>query len=418
MKKFFLFKRKDVNVNSGQTSETGEGLDVLAISTDLLAFMTASLGKVNIVFNNATVYEENNLLDGESFKKTSVSVACEEGEESSVIESIMKFISSDRSTTNVMRFDAVSGAATIGKAKVEDFTDVVASVRELPVIRTTQESSKRTFIGSSALGTTLSTGNVINEIDFGDGNKPIIDLHEENLSESGGNVNGWTNAGSGGSTYNIASGKVTGTIPLDTTSGRLGTGLSTKAADMSTSTNFELDNTYVQSGDFTMFAVIGKNPSDILNSPFLGCLVQGTSSFGSIGQGQTFMFNDGISNKNFTFQFAQEKGGFIKAASETPIIQVDNDDQRTAYIFVIRRDIDFNISVYDNDGAVVAFVPSNTTEDINRTDGNVVVEHLGNGQGLKFQGNLARFGVIAKDIGGSKASQLALDLARKYTPIT
>jgi hypothetical protein len=48
----------------------------------------------------------------------------------------------------------------------------------------------------------------------------------------------------------------------------------------------------------------------------------------------------------------------------------------------------------------------------------VIVEHLGNGQGIKFIGNLARFGVIDRDIGTSAASQLALDLAKKYTPIT
>jgi len=79
MKKFFLFKRKDVNLASTSTSDNGEGLDILAISVDQVAFMTASLGRVNIVFNDAAIYEESNLLDGESFKKTSVTVACEVG---------------------------------------------------------------------------------------------------------------------------------------------------------------------------------------------------------------------------------------------------------------------------------------------------------------------------------------------------
>ena len=66
MKKFFLFKRKDVSASSSSTSDNGEGLDILAVATDSLAFMTASLGRVHIVFNDASIYEDSNLLDGES----------------------------------------------------------------------------------------------------------------------------------------------------------------------------------------------------------------------------------------------------------------------------------------------------------------------------------------------------------------
>ena len=123
MKKFFLFKRKDVSASSSSVSDNGEGLDILAVAADSLAFITASLGRVHIVFNDATIYEENSLLEGESLKKTSVSVACDEGKEASVIESIMKFVSSEKTTTNIMRFDAVDGKATIGAAKVNSFTD-------------------------------------------------------------------------------------------------------------------------------------------------------------------------------------------------------------------------------------------------------------------------------------------------------
>ena len=409
MKKFFLFKRRDVSANSSTTSDTGEGLDVMAIYTDLLAFMTASRGRVNIVFNDATIYEESSLLDGESFKKTSVSVACEEGEEANVVESIMKFIASEKTSTNVMRFDAVDGKATIGAAKVGDFTDVVSQVKELPVARSTQKPSKKTFIGGTA-ATAFGTGSIINDIDFGDGNKPVIDLHEENLSESGGNVNGWTNAGSGGSTYNISSAKVTGTIPLDTSTGRANNGLATQAADVGTSDNFELDNTYTQTGPFTMFAVIGRSTSDIEDMPKIGMLVQGPAT---TLQGLTYMFMDPFDNNNFNFKFKGEKGEFIKA----PVVGGIVDPLRTTYVFVIKRDEASNISVYDNSGTVVATVPAKTSG-YGRTDTDVLVEYLGNGQGIKFIGNLARFGVIDRDIGTSAASQLALDLANKYTPNT
>ena len=417
MKKFFLFKRKDVSASSSSVSDNGEGVDILAVAADSLAFMTASLGRVHIVFNDATIYEENSLLEGESLKKTSVSVACEEGKEASVIESIMKFVSSEKTTTNIMRFDAVDGKATIGAAKVNSFTDVVSEVKQLPTVRTTQEISKKTFIGGTA-GTALGTGTIIADIDFGEGNKPVIDLNETGLSESGGNVNGWTNNGSGGSTYNIASGKVTGTIPLDTSTGRSNNGLSTQAADMGPVTNFELDNTYTQSGPFTMFAVIGKSTSDIQDNPKFGFLVQGTTS-GSGTQGLTFMFSDPFDNNNFYFQFAGEKGGFFKAPTASPIIDssLPAAEMRTAYVFVIRRDSSSNIYIYDTTGTAVAFAPANTSGTY-RTDSKVIVEHLGNGQGEKFQGNLARFGVIDRDIGSPAAAQLAIDLTNKYTPTT
>ena len=415
MKKFFLFKRKDVSASSSSVSDNGEGLDILAVAADSLAFMTASLGRVHIVFNNATIYEENSLLEGESLKKTSVSVACDEGKEASVIESIMKFVSSEKTTTNIMRFDAVEGKATIGAASVSSFTDVVSEVKQLPTVRTTQEVSKKTFIGGTA-GTALGTGTIIADIDFGEGNKPVIDLNETGLSESGGNVNGWTNNGSGGSTHNIGAGKITGTIPLDTSTGRSNNGLTTQAADMSSGTNFELDNTYTQEGPFTMFAVIGRSTSDIQDDPKLGSLVQGTATSGG---GLTFMFTEAFDNKNFNFKFQREKGAFIKAPAQSPIIDASlpASEMRTAYVFVIRRDSLSNIHVYDTTGSVAAFVPANT-EGTGRTDTDVIVEHLGNGQGEKFQGNLARFGVIDKDIGSSAASQLALDLTKKYTPIT
>ena len=185
---------------------------------------------------------------------------------------------------------------------------------------------------------------------------------------------------------------------------------------MGPATNFELDNTYTQSGPFTMFAVIGRSTSDIQDNPKLGFLVQGTATS---GQGLTFMFSDPFDNNNFYFQFSGEKGGFFKAPSASPIIDssLPAAEMRTAYVFVIRRDSSSNIYVYDTTGTAVAFAPANTSGTY-RTDSKVIVEHLGNGQGEKFQGNLARFGVIDRDIGSPAAAQLAIDLTKKYTPTT
>lgn len=416
MKKFFLFKRRDVSATSATTSDTGEGLDILAVSVDQLSFMTASLGKVNIVFNDATIYEDSNLLDGESFKKTTVSVACEQGGEAALIDSIMNFISSDRVQNNVMRFDAVAGKANVKGAKIESFNDVVSEVKQMPIVTSTQEISKRTFIGGTA-STAFGTGNIIADIDFGDGNKPIIDFNEAGLGESGGNVNAWTHSGTGGSSYNIASGDITGTIPLDTSTGRANNGLATQAADVGPSDTFELGATYTQSGAFTAYAVVGLSTADIIANPKMGMLFQGSAS---TLQGQTYMFIDAFDNNNFKFKFKLEKGDFVKAPSPAPILQINKptDTMRTAYVFVIRRDAASNISVYDNSGSLVAVAPANT-EGYQRTDGDIVFDHIGNGGfDEKFQGNVARLGIIAKDIGTSACSTLAKDLAKKYTPLS
>ena len=107
MKKFFLFRRKEVSKASTFASDTGEGVDIFGVAADLLAFMTAEQGAVKMVFNDATPYEDNNLVDGDSMQKSSVTVSCEEGKEMDVIESIMTFIGRD-GRTNIMKFDAVS----------------------------------------------------------------------------------------------------------------------------------------------------------------------------------------------------------------------------------------------------------------------------------------------------------------------
>lgn len=412
MKRFFLFKRKEIDISSLEASDNGEGLDVLAISTDHLAFMTASLGKVNIVFNNATVYEESNLLDGESFKKTSVSVACEEGGEFALIESIMYFVSSERVSSSVMRFDAVEGTTNSRQAKIQSLKDIVSEVKTLPVRRVTKETSTKTFIGGTD-GTAFGTGNLIGGIDFGEGNKPDIDFTEENITSSGGNVTGWTNGGSLGSTYDI--GTVVGTIPLQTGGTKDSGGVSTDCAEMDSGDALTLDASYIRSGEFTLFAVVGKTPAEIEDLPKFGFLFQGSATS---GQGLTFGYSDPYKTDAYYFKFGGEKGEFVRAETIFPIIDNTSPtpDKKTAYVFLIRRDQYNNLFIYDNE-QIVATALANTTGNSARTDGNLVIKHLGNGGlGEKFVGNIARFGVIPRDIGASAAKQLITDLSHKYTP--
>ena len=55
MKKFFLFRRKEVSKASTFASDTGEGVDIFGVAADLLAFMTAEQGAVKMVFNNLSL---------------------------------------------------------------------------------------------------------------------------------------------------------------------------------------------------------------------------------------------------------------------------------------------------------------------------------------------------------------------------
>jgi hypothetical protein len=415
MKKFFLFKRKDVDVSSVEASDNGEGLDLFAVSADLLAFMTASLGRVNIVFNDATLYEESNLLDGESFKKTSVSVACEAGGEANLIESIMNFVSSDLVKTRVMRFDAVTGKTNVKEANIQSFDDVVSELKTLPVRRTTKETSSKTFIGGTS-GTAFGTGNLIGDIDFGEGNKPDIDFTEENITSSGGNVTGWTNGGSLGAAYDI--GTIVGTIPLQTGGTKDSGGLATDCAVLDSGDALTLDAPYVRSGEFTLFAVVGKTPAEIEDNPKIGFLFQGSSSV-SGNQGLTLGYSDPYKTDAYYFKFATEKGEFVKAATLFPIIDITSptSDKKTSYVFLLRRDAQNNLFIYDNE-QIVASVQAKTTGNSARTDGNLVVRHLGNGNAAeKFVGNVGRFGVIPRDIGASAAKKLITDLSKKYTPL-
>ena len=111
MKKFFLFRREEINKASVHSSDMGEGLSVFAVPTDNVSFLTAVKGFVNITFNGSGMYEDVGLFSGESIEKTSVSVSCTEGQEMAFIENIINFISRD-TTEQVMKFDVVEKSST------------------------------------------------------------------------------------------------------------------------------------------------------------------------------------------------------------------------------------------------------------------------------------------------------------------
>ena len=62
MKKFFLFRRSEPLGPVKRFSENGKDISILGIPADQIAFISAGSGEVNLTFNNARVYEDNELF--------------------------------------------------------------------------------------------------------------------------------------------------------------------------------------------------------------------------------------------------------------------------------------------------------------------------------------------------------------------
>ena len=446
MKKFFLFRRKEVSKASTFASDTGEGVDIFGVAADLLAFMTAEQGAVKMVFNNATPYEDNNLVDGDSMQKSSVTVSCQEGKEMDVIESIMIFIGND-GRTNVMKFDAVSNFSNLSDLRLGNVSDVVSQVRKNPVERTTGNKSTKTFIGGTA-ATAFGSPNTIQGIDFGSTeNKPIVDFHEGGIGVSSGtSVNAWTNAGTGSTTYNATT---NGTPTKLTAVGREGSGVSTIAADVTTSQYFILGTELLIGDDFTMYMVLSNTPSDIL-----------TLNNGRIAKGNVFGSDDGTcfglsgttsdaSENLFVIRFNTFTGDAAKTGGNPPQSATDENDVETMQVVVVRRTKDDVVFVHDASGQIIStfkkeeaeaavrtitsrygttiqqpLVQESSSRSLNesgRLDGVLAIKNFGGAPGSpepKFAGHIARFGVIQKDIGTENAASLAQDLHDLYKPIS
>jgi len=221
--------------------------------------------------------------------------------------------------------------------------------------------------------------------------------------------------------------------------------------------------------DYTMYFVIG-DPGSGSGGEGFGALFGDdageTLGFSSAGFPDEFtMRHDGLDGKPFRVKTSDNTQGteayqFPDRSSKTSI-----GERQFCYVFVIRRDKQFNMYLYNHEGELVAFVPAFTvkstdkpkfeiarkqTEAINllqskidyrkeqrkklskkeikvttgtpdRTDGNLLIQQLGSSGGNvtdSFSGTLGRFGVITRDAGDAFCSQLAQDLYELYKPTT
>jgi hypothetical protein len=448
MKKFFLFRRSDPVGSDRRFSEGGSDIPILGIPADLIAFMTAGRGTVTITFNNAGMYEENEMFIGDSIEKTNVTISCEEGQEMRLIETIMQFASSDTGKA-VFKFDVLDGVTAFNNVIVDNVTDIKAKIKSQP----TERASQKISTGDPA----SRFRNIIAGINFGSrDNKPFLDYNHELLTGSDDStLTLWRNSGTGLSAYNLAN--HTGTVTVQTEATAADTGLSKACAQFAVGAFLNIPDVTIED-DYTIYFAIGDAGS-------------GTGSFGVLfgdDDGETLGFSkdgyksvftmrhDGLNGKPFEVSADTDENGSLPYNFPDTSRNTDIGGRQFCYTFVIRRDKDFNIYLHNHEGEIVAFVPAFTEKSTSkittkikskptdtsrgvyektttpitskitagssgRTDGNLFLQRLGTaGTNVtsSFAGTLARFGVIKRDIGDGNASQLAKDLYELYKPIS
>lgn len=389
--KFFLFKNSDTSVFSSTYSNDGIGISVLGIPASSLSYMSAKSGSVVIFFNNATPYEENSLLEGQSFQKTNVEVKCEAGKEYDLIEAIMNFISRKESSKTIMRFDASSVNSTFKEVVQED---LLTKVHTIPIDRGTQGSA-------NVSGTTIAG------VDFrSTDNLPLADYNETATAivnnNDGFQLSTWQNdtLATGGTDYNLSGGTYKPEISVPDSV------ISTKYVDFYKATgdksNFSVDTDISLIKDFTLYFVCRTIPSTPLD-PIFGDDISGSeTSYGPFIQ-------TSISNFIMQFSGSTTDATFFKSDEQFPYVKdLTENSENCLYVFVVRRDADKNIVIYNKYGKVIGFKKADKT-----TDGSFDISYIG-GILDKTKMALARVGIVEKDLGDELCRSIALSLNNRY----
>lgn len=420
--KFFLFHREPVGAYSVTESNTGDELSVIAIPADRLGNVTARQGRVVFTFTDAGIYQTYGGSSNEGLPNVRIEVKCEAGSEVDLIEQILIFTSKDTGKS-IMKFDAVNNVSSFPLARVESKDDIKSKVPKQAVILATGAVSS----DPAASDVTSTTTTTLDKVSFITASlMPVVDYNSVQLATYAaasevGQTNHWHNAGTGGSTYDMDSNTGTPTI-IDPS--KL-SGLREKAANIAASENLILANTLTVQDDYTLYFVTGATEY---------------FSFGSK------MFDDGGAYMNIGFA---KDSGYENTSSEfwvqhnlvgsslplkmqlnntdydtdsytypDPFLEEDSDVWRaseqkpqTCYVFVLRRDKETNLYLYNHLGQVVGYAPANKTGTVGRTDGDLSIANVGTG----FRGYLARWGCIENDIGSDEAARLAKDLHDRYS---
>ncbi len=431
MKKYFLFRKEEVSITSSTLDDTGDTVSVFAVPADSLAFVSSEVGKVLFVFNDATIYEESNLTDGESMKKASIEVECDEGGEFDLVEQVLGFLSrEDQPGRNIMKFDAV-GVSTFNSK-----TPVVKSPKK-PIKRITQEPSSQTFIGSSD-AFTASLANVIAGVDFEDAsNLPLVDYNATATDFNGfsdnAEITSWKNdiKATGGTAYDITSNVGTPKIAYADTF--FGTKYVDSLASGGAVDYFVVPEINI-SGPYTLYFVHHASPVTSSTIP---------PAMYADEEGDCFGFLKKSTKNTFELRHDGVAGSAVTGKFSIPYPDPNYDPNDASSVlngvqpFVIRRDRGFNISIYNWEGSLAAYIPAvlggktsvsselapyvkgATISSDGRTDGDLKITRLGDGADGSTTSSKAywsRFGVIAKDVGADLCANIARQLYDHYQP--
>ena len=387
MNKFIIFKLQDVTPAGASVSDDGSGIEIISLPVDSISHMTAKEGEVSIFYKDVSSYDESNLSTGESIKKSVISLSCTKGEELSLIEKVSNFTGLERGSPYII-FDS-TGESTFG-----EFTGVIKAV---------------------------VTSNTINDIDFGaDIFRPILDLDSRDavFGGGGGNMSAWVNAGTGGSSYNLSS--VTGNVTQAAGNSSSGTSSDVNFAVFLVDSYITLADSLTINGDYTMYMVY-VNTNRATEAPVIYGVDAGDTS-GGVGVSKNLL--DGILDTNIKnkigIQYQERYGDPILVDTLVPL------NASSPSVLVIRRDEEFNVSVYNFDGSLVASIPAvigltkqgsgNTTN--GDTTGTLDITSIGTATENtthSFAGKLGRFGVIPRDVGSNEAQRIAKELYYLYS---
>ena len=433
MPKYFLFNKEQVGPSSTNTSDTGVGISVISVSADHVSFITATSGAVNIVFNNAGVFDHVDLGEGESLRKTSITISCNLGEESKLVEQITNFISSPSTNQTVMKFDFVNNTTSFLSADVSSPKSISARVHNAP------EDLKEKYILYNPTGL---TSHIVNGIQFTEDTYPILDLDAANPANfsgvSGATFTSWNNSSqlAGATAYNFVSPAVS--LSPQIVDPGSANGLGTTAVYFGDNEDIQgnqpdlvLESILYAYEDYTIYMVIGlpKYYNPTMN------LAERVRSFKRIYGSNTCAgpFSPDEPSRFEVRHGALEgtpasvstlNGDYGTTPYEFPAKDIKN-PTHTCYVFIVRRDLQNNMYLHNYQGDLVGYIPAvveGTDATPFRTDQALIIEYLGtNNTGDQemrdsFVGYLARFGVIKKDIGSSEAARLAIALYERYKP--
>lgn len=445
MSKFFLFKQAPESLSSVRISNTGKGISSMAIPSDNLSFISSSAGSVTFTFNDSNIIEQSLLIEGESIEKTNVTVACKEGEEADLMQSVLGFISRD-SSNNILLFDAVNKASNFDQVDFPDTEPIVIKVPSSPV---------NTFTKALSSGDEEQEfRNIIAGVNFGSTkNLPIVDYNDTRVQTSDGTdptsddddgAFAWGNDGTGGGTYDIANSGSRGVtkITAESTLTRAGTGLATVSAGIAVPAFLKMPSALRVKDDYTVYMTFGNAlvTTGAYRSRNMG-FMYGSNDGSCYGIAQNYPNTAGmigvepvgkknvlqIRHEGLTGEPAEAK---LKNYTFPVLDSSDSGNDQVCYVFVVRRDKKSNIFVHNHLGDVVAEFPALKTKRVKastsgRTDGDLLIETIGAVDVIDsptqfggFFGNLARFGVIEKDIGNDQAVTIAQQLFARYNPTT